>query len=353
MEGEQFSLSLPPSHSSCFNFLAAVLHPDRRHGTPFSSGWKIVYILRPLTLRTSEPCHSPLGAPRGAQATSPLRRLLKVRDTSGFLSSELLQVADIVHAGRDVQPFPPTSVFPALAFTASLVHASMHEDAVSSPLLQPDACPSLQGDVQSGDPVLVSPLICLTPLPLLAFLHTWRDLPGVLPWILRMIQFGYTLQFAGRHLCHPHRFDRDLLNAEQRQQGFCPTTGSLFSSTQRGHRGVLLFGSTSRLLQPVFSSPEEVWGFAYYTRSAQIELLPLQRKIQDADAQEHSFPGPRGGLVRHGQPEGCLLPHPGGSEAQEVPQVRLQGKGLPIQGYSLWTSYTIIGIFKTVNQYGC
>ncbi len=142
MEGEQFSLSLPPSHSSCFNFLAAVLHPDRRHGTPFSSGWKIVYILRPPTLRTSEPRHSPLGAPRGAQATSPLRRLLEVRDTSGFLSSELLQVADIVHAGRDVQPFPPTSVFPALAFTASLVHVSMHEDAVSSPLLQPDACPS-------------------------------------------------------------------------------------------------------------------------------------------------------------------------------------------------------------------
>ncbi len=67
----------------------------------------------------------------------------------------------------------------------------MHEDAVSSPLLRPGSCPSLQGDVQRGDP----PLIHFTPLPLSAFLHTWRDLLGVLPWILRTIQFGYTLQF--------------------------------------------------------------------------------------------------------------------------------------------------------------
>ncbi|KAF4112517.1 hypothetical protein G5714_007312 [Onychostoma macrolepis] len=95
-----------------------------------------------------------------------------VRDTSGFLRSELLQVADIVQAVRDAQRFPPASVFPALAFTASLGHASMHEDAVSSPLLRPDACPSLQGDAQSRDP-----LICFTPPPLAAL----RDLPGVSP----------------------------------------------------------------------------------------------------------------------------------------------------------------------------
>ncbi len=50
---------------------------------------------------------SPLGTSRGAQATSPLWRPLKVRDTSGFLPSELLQVADIVHVVRDAQRFPP------------------------------------------------------------------------------------------------------------------------------------------------------------------------------------------------------------------------------------------------------
>ncbi len=113
-----------------------------------------------------------------------------------FRFSPLRVAAGFVHARRDVQRFPPASIFPALAFTASLGHASTHEDGVSSPLLRPSSCPSLQGDVQSGDPILVSPLIHFTPLPLSAFLHTWRDLLGVSPWILRTIQFGYTLQFA-------------------------------------------------------------------------------------------------------------------------------------------------------------
>ncbi len=66
-------------------------------------------------------------------------------------------------------------------------------------------------------------------------------------------------------------------------------------------------------------------GITSNIRSAQNELLPLQRGIQDADAQDHSFPGPRGGLAFHCQLEECLLPHPGGSETQEVPQVRLRG----------------------------
>ncbi len=102
--------------------------------------------------------------------------------------------------------------------------------------------------------------------------------------------------------------------------------------------------------QPVFSSSKEGWGFASYTRSVQAELLPLQREIQGSNAQEHSFPDPRVGLVHHGQPEGCLLPHSGGSEAQEVPQVRLRGKGLPVQGSSLWASSGP----KDIHQvYGC
>ncbi len=177
---------------------------------------------------------------------------------------------------------------------------------MSSPLLQPGSCPSLQGDVQSGDPALVSPLIHFTPLPAgsvaLDSLYDPVRTPPPSP--------------PGSSYC-----------CEQCQRGFCPATGSLFYSAQRSNRRVLLFGSTPWLLQPVFSSSEEGWGFASYTRSAQAELLPLQREIQDADAQEHSFPGLRRGLICHGRPE-C-------SEAQEVPQVGLQGK---VQGSSLWAS---------------
>ncbi len=53
---------------------------------------------------------SPLVMSRGVQATSPLRRSLKVRGSSGFLSSELLQIAYIVHAVRDAQRFPRVSI---------------------------------------------------------------------------------------------------------------------------------------------------------------------------------------------------------------------------------------------------
>ncbi len=132
-----------------------------------------------------------------------------------------------------------------ISFTDSLGHAFMHEDTVSSTLLRPDSCPSLQGDVQSWDHVLVSPLTCFTLLPLSAFLHTWRDLPGVSTCILRTIQFGYTLQFA-RNPQTPMRF--------------CPTTGSFLSFAQRGNRVGPLFGSKPRLLQPVLSRPEGGWG---------------------------------------------------------------------------------------------
>ncbi len=76
----------------------------------------------------------------------------------------------------------------------------------------------------------------------------------------------------------------------------------------------------------------------------------LQREIQDADAQEHSFPGPRGWLVHHCWLEGCLLPHTGGLEAHKVPQVCLWRKALPIQGSSIWASSGP----KDVHQvYGC
>ncbi len=44
-------LSLHPSFWS--SFLAVVLHPARRHGTPFPSGWRIFYKPRPPTLGPS------------------------------------------------------------------------------------------------------------------------------------------------------------------------------------------------------------------------------------------------------------------------------------------------------------
>ncbi len=173
--------------------------------------------------------------------------------------------------------------------------------------------PPFRGTFRAGTPHWY-PLIHFTPLPLSASLHTCRDLPGVSPWILRMIQFGYKLQFAR----NPAR----LLSCNRKS---LPLKGAIEVSSSDLHHG---------FFSRYFLVLKKDGGL----HPAQAELPHLQREIQDADAQEHSFPGLRGELVRHGRPEGCLLPHPGGSEAQEVPQVRLQGKSLPVQGSSLWAS---------------
>ncbi len=71
----------------------------------------------------------------------------------------------------------------------------------------------------------------------ISVLHTWKDLLGVSPWILCTIQFGYTLQFAR----NPPFQRGSSYCGEQRQRGFCPATGSLFSSAQRSNRRGLLF----------------------------------------------------------------------------------------------------------------
>ncbi len=42
----------------------------------------------------------------------------------------------------------------------------------------------------------VCPLECNTLLSLSQLFHEWKRLPGVSPWVLRTVQFGYTLQFC-------------------------------------------------------------------------------------------------------------------------------------------------------------
>ncbi len=128
-------------------------------------------------------------------------------------------------------------------------------------------------------PTLVSPLIHFTSLPLLAFLHNWMNLPGVSPWILLTIQFGYILQFD-RNPPPPPPFQQFFLTAVN--------SASEASVLQQEVSSLLLKGaiegvSSSDLhrgfYQPVFSSSKEGWGFASYTRSVQAKLLPLQRRI--------------------------------------------------------------------------
>ncbi len=233
-----------------------------------------------------------------------------------FSPCRLLQVAGFVHARRDVQRFPPRQYFLSLSSGGR----SEQGPRVGIPLDTFHSATSvglpqyLEGPAGSValdslyDPVRLHTPICSQPL------------------------------------------QRVLLTAVNSASEASVLQQEVTSLLKRVIEEVSLFGSTQWLLQPVNSSSEEGWWFASYTRSAQAELLPLQREIQDVDVQEHSFPGPRVGLVRYGRPEGCLLPHPGSLEAQEVPQVRLRGKGLPVQGSSLWANSGPMDVHQV---YGC
>ncbi len=50
-------------------------------------------------------------------------------------------------------------------------------------------------------PTLAYPSHCNRMHPLSCYLHVWRHLPGVPPWILCTIQLGYTLQFCRNPPC--------------------------------------------------------------------------------------------------------------------------------------------------------
>ncbi len=119
-----------------------------------------------------------LAAGSASRSTDHFPSSATVEGKRHFRFSPLRVAADFRHCthGKWRPAFSPAPVFPALDFTASLGHARGCCELSSASA----RCMSLPyGDVQSGGPVLVSPLICLTPLPLSAFLHTWRDLPGV------------------------------------------------------------------------------------------------------------------------------------------------------------------------------
>ncbi len=75
-------------------------------------------------------------------------------------------------------------------------------------------------------------------------------------------------------------------------------------------------------------------------RSVQYEFLSLQWEIQDANAESYSGSG----LC------GCLLEYSGCSAAQDVPQVHLWCKGIPVQGSSLLFGFGSTDVHKV---HGC
>ncbi len=139
-------------------------------------------------------------------------------------------------------------------------------------------------------------------------------------------------------------------SSKQRRQGFCSTTGTFLPPAERSNRGSTAVGSRTRFLQPLLPRSKEGRRLKAYPGSTAFESFPLQREVQNADDENHHVSGPGGRLVCHHRPEGCVFSHPGRSQTQEIPSVRLWREGLPIQGSALRPGFGPEDIYQ---MHGC
>ncbi len=139
-------------------------------------------------------------------------------------------------------------------------------------------------------------------------------------------------------------------SSKQRRQGFCSTTGTFLPPSERSNRGSTADGSRTRFLQPLLPRSKEGRRLEAYPGSTAFESFPLQREVQDADDENHHVSGPGGRLVCHHRPEGCVFSHPGRSQTQEIPSVRLWREGLPIQDSALRPGFGPEDIYQ---MHGC
>ncbi len=139
-------------------------------------------------------------------------------------------------------------------------------------------------------------------------------------------------------------------SSKQCPQGFCSTARAFLPPTERIDRGNTSVGHRTRVLQPLLPCSKEGRRPETHFGSAPSEFFPLQREVQDADDENHHVSDSRRGLVCHYQLKGCVFPHPGRPETQEVPSIRLQREGLPIQGPSFRSGLGAENIHK---MHGC
>ncbi len=139
-------------------------------------------------------------------------------------------------------------------------------------------------------------------------------------------------------------------SSKQRRQGFCSTTGTFLPPAERSNRGSTAVGSRTRFLQPLLPRSKEGRRLEAYPGSTAFESFPLQREVQNADDENQHVSGPGGRLVCHHRPEGCVFSHPGRSQTQEIPSVRLWREGLPIQGSALRPGFGPEDIYQ---MHGC
>lgn len=100
-------------------------------------------------------------------------------------------------------------------------------------------------------------------------------------------------------------------------------------ASKRGDRKGQLY--ITRFLQQDVRGTQEQWKVETHNRPVSIEQIDQHNEVQDGDTSHHPNISIQRTMDDNHRPYGCLLPHPHSRELQEVPEVLLSRKHLPVQ----------------------
>ena len=100
----------------------------------------------------------------------------------------------------------------------------------------------------------------------------------------------------------------------------------------------------SRVFQPALFGPQTEQQMEAYFRPKQTESLSQDGKIQNGNTGNHQNIPPARGVGNISRLQGCLLPHTHTGTIQEISQISCPRSDIPIQGSSLWSVHSALGV---------
>ena len=99
-----------------------------------------------------------------------------------------------------------------------------------------------------------------------------------------------------------------------------------------------------RVFQPALFGAQTEQQMEAYFRPKQTESLSQDGKIQNGDTGNHQNIPPARGVGNISRLQGCLLPHTHTGTIQEISQISCPRSDIPIQGSSLWSVHSALGV---------
>ncbi len=167
-------------------------------------------------------------------------------------------------------------------------------------------------------------------VPLARGLGAWLVLPGPSRWLLRTIRLGYAIQFAR----HPPKFRGVHFSESCRCP--CPVCGNRSPAGEGCDRTGPSSRYEVRVLQHLLHCAQEKRWVTTDLGSASFEPCTSQAAVQNVDAETHFWVRPSPRLVCSDRPEGRVLSCLDPPATQAIPEIRVRGSGISVQGPALW-----------------